>query len=107
MTQDLGLLLLRLGMPGLVLAFHGVPLLLNLPPFSVGLLVALLTQVLAPLMIALGFATRLVSGLLVLFLIWRWGASEVMLAYGIGFLVIAMVGPGRLSLDALLGWFKR
>lgn len=120
---DLGLLFLRLGGAGLLLAVHGLPKALHFrqqlglieDPLHLGawptLGFAVFAEVLCPLLIALGWATRLaclpILGLLLIALLVvhpQWSLEEgqfgwlLLVLFG----TLALTGPGRYSLAARL-----
>lgn len=120
---DLGLLFLRLGGAGLLLAVHGLPKALHFrqqlglieDPLHLGawptLGFAVFAEVLCPLLIALGWATRLaclpILGLLLIALLVvhpQWSLEEgqfgwlLLVLFG----TLAFTGPGRYSLEARL-----
>jgi len=120
---DLGLLFLRLGGAGLLVAVHGLPKALHVrqqlglieDPLHLGawptLGFAVFAEVLCPLLIALGWATRLaclpILGLLLIALLvvhTQWSLEEgqfgwlLLVLFG----TLAFTGPGRYSLEALL-----
>lgn len=120
---DLGLLFLRLGGAGLLLAVHGLPKALHFrqqlglieDPLHLGawptLGFAVVAEVLCPLLIALGWATRLaclpILGLLLIALLVvhpQWSLEEgqfgwlLLVLFG----TLALTGPGRYSLEARL-----
>ncbi|WP_288491956.1 DoxX family protein [uncultured Pseudomonas sp.] len=120
---DLGLLFLRLGGAGLLLAVHGLPKTLHFrqqlglieDPLHLGawptLGFAVFAEVLCPLLIALGWATRLaclpILGLLLIALLVvhpQWSLEEgqfgwlLLVLFG----TLALTGPGRYSLEARL-----
>jgi putative oxidoreductase len=122
--SSLGLLALRLGAGGSLLHFHGWDKLVHFSaraqrfadPLHVGapasLAMAVLAEVFCALAVALGFATRL-AALVVAFLFGvivfvvdagkPWDDRELGAIYGIAFLALALLGPGRLSIDAWIG----
>lgn len=125
MREDLGKLLLRIAVAGLML-FHGVAKLAHgiggivasvekhsLPAaFAYGVYVG---EVIAPVLVLVGFATRpaaIFIAVNMLVAVWlshtadvfglgKGGgyALELQALYGIGAVVIALLGPGRLSLS--------
>lgn len=120
---DLGLLFLRLGGAGLLLAVHGLPKALHFrqqlglieDPLHLGawptLGFAVFAEVLCPLLIALGWATRLaclpILGVLLIALLVvhpQWSLEEgqfgwlLLVLFG----TLALTGPGRYSLEARL-----
>lgn len=119
MISDLGLLVLRVGMSGLLLFVSGLPKVLHLSEYraahpemallTVGLL--LLAEGLAPALILVGFASRIFAALLVIY--FAFATVQVVPSTGgdayylVSFLSLTLLGPGRLSLDSLFGWFKR
>lgn len=120
---DLGLLFLRLGGAGLLLAVHGLPKALHFrqqlglieDPLHLGawptLGFAVFAEVVCPLLIALGWATRLaclpILGVLLIALRVvhpQWSLEEgqfgwlLLVLFG----TLALTGPGRYSLEARL-----
>lgn len=125
MREDLGKLLLRLAVAGLML-FHGVSKLAHgiagivasvekhsLPAaFAYGVYIG---EVVAPLFVLFGFATRpaaIFIALNMLVAVWLSHASDVFglgkgggyalelqALYGIGAVVVALLGPGRFSIS--------
>ncbi|MDQ7915477.1 DoxX family protein [Pseudomonas sp. 102515] len=120
---DLGLLFLRLGGAGLLVAVHGLPKALHFhqqlglieDPLHLGawptLGFAVFAEVLCPLLIALGWATRLaclpILGVLLIALLVvhpQWSLEEgqfgwlLLVLFG----TLALTGPGRYSLEARL-----
>ncbi len=124
MRIDIGLLLLRLCFGGLLALSHGLPKLqgwasyaLAFPDplgvgmkFSLGL--AIFGELVCGLLVAVGLTTRLAAipaaiTMAVAFAVVHgadpWSKKELAFIYAIGFFVISLAGPGRLSLDALFG----
>ena len=120
---DLGLLFLRLGGAGLLLAVHGLPKALNFrqqlglieDPLHLGawptLGFAVFAEVVCPLLIALGWATRLAClPILLLLLIalvavhpeWSLEQGQFGWLLLVLFGTLALTGPGRYSLAAWL-----
>ncbi|SEP21993.1 DoxX family protein [Pseudomonas sp. Snoq117.2] len=120
---DLGLLFLRLGGAGLLLAVHGLPKALHFrqqlglieDPLHLGawptLGFAVFAEVLCPLLIALGWATRLaclpILGLLLIALLvvhpeWSLEQGQFGWLLLVLFGTLALTGPGRYSLEARL-----
>lgn len=118
-THHLGLLVLRVSTSGLMLT-HGIPKLLEVlqgdfsfgDPIGLGAtvtkLLAIIGEVVAPLMIIIGYRTRLAAlpALITMFVAAfvvhandPFGSKEKALLYGFAFLVIALVGAGRYSVD--------
>ena len=120
--HDLGVLLLRVGMSGLMLT-HGVPKLQRLfaggeiqfpDPIGVGatasLALAVFGEVVAPAFIILGLFTRLAAipaaaTMAVAAFVVHWsdpfGDKELALVYLVGFAVLFFTGAGHYSLDGL------
>ncbi len=128
MLLDIGLLLLRAGFGGMLALGHGLHKLShfstiapNFPdPLHVGgtasLALAVFSEVFCSLFVVLGFATRwavipVVITMAVAFVIVHagtsWADRELAFVYGLAFSVLFFTGPGRLSLDSILGWIKR
>jgi len=120
---DLGLLFLRLGGAGLLVAVHGLPKALHFrqqlglieDPLHLGawptLGFAVFAEVVCPLLIALGWATRLaclpILGLLLIALLavhpeWSLEQGQFGWLLLVLFGTLAFTGPGRYSLAALL-----
>ncbi|MXS21191.1 DoxX family protein [Pseudomonas oryzihabitans] len=120
---DLGLLFLRLGGAGLLLAVHGLPKALHFrqqlglieDPLHLGawptLGFAVFAEVLCPLLIALGWATRLaclpILGLLLIALLvvhpeWSLEQGQFGWLLLVLFGTLALTGPGRYSLETRL-----
>lgn len=124
LTTDLGLLAIRLWF-GVVMALaHGIPKFSKLEMFAGGLAsngvpapelmawLAALTETVGGFFIVLGFLTRPAAlGLVVTMCVAAFVAHandpfqkmEFALLYGVGFLGLALTGPGRLSLDYVIG----
>jgi putative oxidoreductase len=122
-SRDLGLALLRVGLAALVWKFHMARKLGNISeelrefpdPLGVGhapsFVMAVGAEGLCSLLVAVGFATRLLSlpivftMLMVLVLGARGfeGADvQSALLYGLPYIVLALTGPGRWSIDWML-----
>jgi len=118
-THHLGLLVLRVSTSGLMLT-HGIPKLLEVlegdlsfgDPIGLGAtvskLLAIVGEVVAPLLIIIGYKTRLaaIPALITMFVAAfvvhandPFGSKEKALLFGFAFLVIALVGAGRYSVD--------
>ena len=116
---DLALLILRLGSGGLMLT-HGIPKISKLfespikfaDPIGLGsttsLILTLIGEVLAPVLIIIGFKTKLASiPAIITMLVAAFvvhisdpiGTKEKALLYLVCFLVIFLVGPGKYSID--------
>ena len=118
-TYHAGLLVLRLGMSGLMLT-HGLPKFMNLvqgnmdfgDPIGLGstlsLILTVIGEAICPLLIIIGFKTRLASIPTIItmavaaFVV--HGADpiatkEKALLYLVGFIVIALTGAGKFSVD--------
>lgn len=117
--NDLALAILRIGFSGMLLT-HGIPkinILLENPsgfsdPLGVGnvvsLILALIGEVIAPIFIILGLKTRIAAipaiGTMAVaaFIVHAqdsFATKEKALLFLIGFIVIALVGAGRYSVD--------
>ncbi len=118
-THHLGLLLLRVSFSGFMLV-HGVPKLLEVlqgdfsfgDPLHIGQvatkLLAVLGEVICPLLILIGYKTRLVAipAFITMFIAAfvvhaadDFFTKEKALLYAAAFLVIALVGAGKISID--------
>jgi putative oxidoreductase len=118
-TYHFGLLLLRLGFSGMMLT-HGIPKLLKLlqgnlefgDPIGMGptlsLILAVIGEALCPLLVILGWKTRwaaipvIITMAVAAFIVHAndpLPRKELAILYLLGFAVIALVGPGRFSLD--------
>ncbi len=118
-TYHIGLLLLRLGFSGLMLT-HGIPKLMNLvqgnlefsDPLGIGavpsLILTVIGEVICPLLIIIGYKTRLaaipaaITMAVAAFVVHGadpLGTKEKALVYLFAFLVIALTGPGKYSVD--------
>jgi len=115
---DLALLLLRVGFGGFMLT-HGIPKINMLSdpsgfpdPVGVGgtvsLILALIGEVVAPILIIIGFKTKwaaipaIITMGVAAFVVHATddlGTKEMALLYFIAFLVIFLAGPGKYSLD--------
>ena len=122
--NDLGLLVLRIGAPLLLFIGHGWPKLatfgerLNSFADPIGLgapvsfILVLVAEVLCAALVALGLFTRLaVIPPIIFFLVAAviqhaddpWARKEFALIYLVPFLALLFTGPGRHSLDAMMG----
>jgi putative oxidoreductase len=118
-VTDLGLLILRIGFAGMLLT-HGIPkinLLFENPikfadPIGVGetatLILALIGEVVAPILILIGFKTKLatipsiITMLVAVFVIHAndpIDVKEKAILYLVAFLVIFLTGAGKYSID--------
>ncbi len=118
-VTDLGLLILRIGFAGMLLT-HGIPkinLLFESPikfadPIGVGetttLILALIGEVVAPILILIGFKTKLatipsiITMLVAIFVIHASDPIDVKekaILYLVAFLVIFLTGAGKYSID--------
>jgi putative oxidoreductase len=124
LMNDLGLLAIRLWF-GLVMALaHGIPKFDKIEAFAVGLAkdgmpapelmawLAALTETVGGFFIALGFMTRpMAVGLVITMCVAAFvkhiddpfQKMEFALLYAVGFLGLLIAGPGRLSLDHIIG----
>ena len=117
--HDLGLAIMRIGFSGLLLT-HGIPKLKTLfsgsiefpevmgMPGTLTLILAVLAEVLAPVMIIIGFKTRPAAAYVALFMFLAafvfhaddpFGKKEFPLLYCLGFLGIALIGAGKYALE--------
>ncbi|MFP2994876.1 DoxX family protein [Spongiivirga sp. MCCC 1A20706] len=116
---DLGLLILRVGISGLMLT-HGIPKLQNLisgeikfgevfglPPI-VGLIITVIAEVVAPILIIIGLRARIASiapvivmavAAFVIHAADPIDVKEKALLYLFGFLTILLAGPGKYGID--------
>lgn len=119
-NTDLGLLVLRLGMAGMMLT-HGIPKFLELiggntavvgDPIGVGTLVSsilvVIGEFICPVLILIGLKTRMAAIPVIItmavaaFMVHGadpFAKKEFALLYLVGFVVIALMGAGRLSVD--------
>ncbi len=122
MTKDLGKLILRIGMGGLMIP-HGYAKLMKLMeqgmdagfanPLGIGeiptLMLAIIAELVCPVFIILGIQTRWTAVLpaatmlvaaFVIHLDDPWSKMEFPLLYLTGFLAIILIGPGKLAVNA-------
>ncbi len=120
-NHNLGLLILRLGFSGLMLT-HGIPKLLQVfkgdfsfgNPIGIGeapsLILTVIAEFLCPVLIILGIRTKLAAippiivMLVAAFIVHAsdpFGRKEFALLYLLGFLAIAIMGPGKYTLKRL------
>ena len=118
-TYHLGLLILRISFSGLMLV-HGIPKLWDVlqgdfgfgDHFGIGepltKILAIIGEVICPLLIIIGYKTRLaaiptfITMAVAAFVIHGddpFGSKEKALLFGFAFLVIALVGAGKFSVD--------
>lgn len=118
-NKDLALLILRVAASGMLLT-HGIPKIQKLfaspiefgDPIGVGptlsLILALIGEVVAPVLIIIGFKTRLaaipafITMAVAAFIVHAddgFGTKEKALLYALIFLVIYIAGPGKISID--------
>mgnify|MGYP000191587481 CR=1 FL=1 len=118
-NYNLGLLLLRVGFSGMMLT-HGIPKLLKMisgdfsfgDPIGIGepatLILAVLSEVIFPILIIIGFKTRLAAIPVIItmavaaFIVHAadpLGRKEMAILYLIAFIVIALLGGGKYSVD--------
>jgi len=121
---SLGLLVLRVGTGAMLILGHGWPKLVNFAakshhfadPLHVGapwsLALAVFAEVGCAALVAIGFATRftviplLIQFGVITFIVLGgqpWGDRELGAFYGIVYLAIALLGPGRYSVDGARG----
>ena len=118
-TYNFALLFLRVTFSGMMLT-HGIPKLLKLvsgnfsfgDPIGIGapasLILAVICEVFFPILIILGYKTRLASipviiTMLIAAFVFHandaFNIKEIALLYLSGFVVVALLGPGKYSLD--------
>ena len=119
--QDIGLLLLRVGFGFTMIYGHGYPKLMKiingdmafLDPIGIGpaptLILAAIAEVVFPILIIIGYKTRLASVPPALTMATAFfiahandpfgGSKEMALLFLIGFVSIGLIGPGRHSID--------
>jgi putative oxidoreductase len=118
-TNNIGLLLLRVGFGGMMLT-HGIPKLLKMlsgdfsfgDPIGIGatptLILAVICEVFFPILVIIGFKTRLAAIPVILtmasaaFIVHAadpWGVKEMAILYLIAFTAIVLLGPGKYSVD--------
>ncbi|MCB0464871.1 MAG: DoxX family protein [Aequorivita sp.] len=118
-SYNFGLLLLRVGFGAMMLT-HGIPKLLKMlsgdfsfgDPIGIGetatLILAVLCEVLFPLLVIIGFKTRLsaipviITMTVAAFIVHAtdpFGTKEMAILYLIGFIAIALLGAGKYSID--------
>lgn len=118
-NHNIGLLLLRIGFGGMMLT-HGIPKLLKMisgdfsfgDPIGIGepatLVLAVLGEVLFPVLVIVGFKTRLAAIPVIITMIVAafvvhaadpLGTKEMAILYSIGFVAIALLGAGKYSVD--------
>ena len=118
-NYNLGLLLLRVGFGGMMLT-HGIPKLLKMisgdfsfgDPIGIGepasLVLAVLSEVLFPILVVIGFKTRLSSIPVIItmaiaaFIVHAadpLGTKEKAILFLIGFIAIALLDAGKYSVD--------
>jgi len=124
MKTDLGLLILRLGVGGMILFGHGWGKLVGFSvisqrfpdPLGLGSTVSLSLAVFAEFFCAIAVMMGLLTRLAVIPLcitmfvaagiihgLDPWSKKEMALLYAVPFLVLFFTGPGRFSLDRMLG----
>ncbi|MCB0454952.1 MAG: DoxX family protein [Aequorivita sp.] len=118
-SYNLGLLLLRMGFGAMMLT-HGIPKLLKMlsgdfsfgDPIGIGepasLFLAVLSEVLFPLLVIIGFKTRLAAIPVIITMVVAafvvhaadpLRTKEMAILYLIGFIAIALLGAGKYSVD--------
>jgi len=118
-TTDLGKLILRVGFGAMMLT-HGIPKLMKLlsgdtqfaDPFGLGgtatLLLAVLAEFICPILIMIGYKTKLASILPIITMLVAafiihgddpWSKKEFALIYGLGFLAIGLIGNGKFAIE--------
>lgn len=117
--NDLAFAILRVSFSGMMLT-HGIPKISMLldnasgfpDPFGIGstasLILAVIGEVVAPIFVLIGFKTKVAAipviitmAVAAFFIHFNddFGTKEKALLYLFGFIIIALVGPGRYSLD--------
>tara|TARA_R110002050_G_C8880241_1_gene508752 strand:+ start:621 stop:998 length:378 start_codon:yes stop_codon:yes gene_type:complete len=117
--SNIGLLLLRVGFGGIMLT-HGFPKLMKMlsgdfsfgDPIGIGepatLILAILCEVVFPIFVIIGFKTRLsaipviVTMAVAAFIVHGadpFGTKEKAILFLLGFTAIALLGPGKYSID--------
>lgn len=117
--SQIGLLLLRVGFSGMLLT-HGIPKLLKIiagdfsfgDPLGIGpttsLILACISEVLFSILVILGFKTRLSTIPIIITMAVAafiahsadpFGVKEMSILYLIAFVAIALLGPGKYSVD--------
>lgn len=125
--RDVGLLVLRVGFALPMLVYHGWGKWVNFgerapeffDPLGLGpttsLALAIFAEVICALLLIVGFATRLaaaavVANFAVILFIVQQGKTfdelELPLLFWICAIVVALTGPGRLSVDAAIGFLR-
>lgn len=125
--NDIGLLVLRVGVGAFMLFAHGWGKLAGFgelagkfpDPIGVGstvsLVLAIFAEVLCALLVIVGLGTRfaavplLVTMLVAAFVVHAddpWSKQEFALLYAIPFLTLVFTGGGRYALDSLIRWKK-
>lgn len=118
-NHNIGLLLLRIGFGGMMLT-HGMPKLLKMvsgdfsfgDPIGIGepasLVLAVLSEVIFPILVIIGFKTRLAAIPVIITMIVAafvvhaadpLGTKEKAILFLIGFIAIALLGAGKYSVD--------
>ncbi len=117
--NDLAFAILRVSFSAMMLT-HGIPKLTMLmanssgfpDPFGIGntpsLVLAIIGEVIAPLLVLIGFKTRLAAIPVIITMATAtfyihlnddFGTKEKAILYLLAFIIIAMVGPGKYSVD--------
>lgn len=123
LLKDLGLLVMRLGFGITMLLAHGIPKLENYSnlmnrfpdPLGIGnslsLGLAIFAEVLCALLLAVGLYTRIaalnltITMVVAVFIVHAsdpWSKMELGFIYGAAYLALALMGPGKLSLDSIM-----
>ena len=123
LLRDAGLLVMRLALGAMMIVGHGWPKIATfeqraprfLDPFGVGseasLVMAIGAEVGCSILVMLGLGTRLAAVPLVVTMFVAafvahandpWSTKEFAFVYLVPFLTLALTGPGRFSLDALV-----
>ncbi len=127
-ARDVGLLIFRVCVGGLMIVGHGYPKWASYgekaggfaDPFGLGaemsLALAVSAEFFCAMLVVVGLATRLAALPLVITMATAafiahagdpFADKEMALLYGTCFLTLVLTGPGRLSLDALIDFWRR
>ena len=127
LLRDVGLLVLRVGVGVMMIVGHGYPKWLHYAekagsfpdPLGVGagtsLSLAIFAELVCSALVVVGLATRFAAIPLLFtmgmaaFVIHAddpWSKQEFALLYGVPFLTILLTGPGRISVDAVIGFWR-
>lgn len=128
LLRDVGLLVLRIGIGTLMIVGHGYPKWANFAevaakfhdPLGVGaemsLWLVIFAELFCSVLVILGLATRfaaipVVFAMCVAAFVVNAGeplsSKELAIVYAVPFLTLVFTGPGRISLDAVIGFLRR